>query len=191
MHFENMYRELTNLLPSERSRAVRHEYFLRLATVALVFGIFLVAAHAALLLPAYLTLADQIQTKEIELASRQTSLDSREEQEVRARLSALEENATFIKSLANRPSGTAIVRTLLSVPHSGISITGFTYAAPKDGSAGRFILTGTATHRDNLRSYVFALNELPYVDKAELPYSAYTKETEVPFTITLSGKLIP
>ncbi len=48
-----------------------------------------------------------------------------------------------------------------------------------------------AQTRDALRGYVEALNQLPYVSKADLPISAYAKESAIPFMVTLTGSLQP
>jgi len=48
-----------------------------------------------------------------------------------------------------------------------------------------------ADNRETLRQYLGVLDALPQVAKAELPISAYAKEKDIGFTITLTGTLEP
>ncbi len=52
-------------------------------------------------------------------------------------------------------------------------------------------VSGMAATRDALRQYATALGGLPYVSKADLPISAYAKDSDITFTITLTGTLTP
>ena len=182
--------ELTNLLPHSRIRAFRRDYFLRLATISLVLLTIVVVAHGLLLAPAYMYARGEVQRETVELERLTASLQTSEEKEVRARLATLTTNVTYLNRLATTTTASAAIRSVLSVPRTGISLSGFTFAPPgKD--AGRMALSGTAATRDTLRAYALALGQLPFVTSADLPISAYAKENDIPFTISLTGTLRP
>lgn len=184
-----MFPELTNLLPVSRVRAFRRAYFMRLAVVALALAAVVVVAHGFLLAPSYLYAARETAREQRQLDAISASLATTEEKQVSARLSALRDNVTYLGHLGAAPTASAVLRAVLAVPRPGITIGGisFTPAAAKS----QMILTGTATTRGALRQYDQALATLPFVTSADLPISAYAKDTDIPFTITLMGTLQP
>lgn len=184
-----MSSELTNLLPDERIRAFRRSYFFRLASCAALTVALLAIIHAALLLPSYLYLHDEVTLAQAHLDEIAANLASSGEGEMQARLARLEGDASRLVALSSAPSATAAISAVLSIPRSGISISGFTFHTPSPG--GRLAITGTAATRESLRQYALALSKLPFAKSAELPLSAYAKESDIPFTITLTGPLSP
>lgn len=186
-----MYRELTNLLPSDRSRALRHEYFLRLATVTLLTLSFVVVAAGVMLVPSYLSFTQEARVKQTELAQLAGTLEAAEEKEVGARLAQLEADVTHLNRLSSQPTASGALRAVLTVSREGISLDSFAYTPNTTAGENSLVLSGTATTRDALRRYNLALSALPFVSKSDLPISAYAKETELPFTITLTGTLRP
>lgn len=184
-----MSSELTNLLPPERERGFRKEYFLRLATVAFALLALLVAAHAALLFPSYLYLADQASTARDRLAELDASLASSGEAAMNARLVGLKSEAERLNALASSTSATAALSSVLGVDRSGVTITSLSYHAPAPD--GRMTVSGIASTRESLRRFDLALEALPGVVSADLPLSAYAAESNIPFTITLTGRFSP
>lgn len=186
-----MISELTNLLPRSSIRALRREYFVRLITVSFMLGTVLIAAHGALLAPAYIYVHEEAARAEAELARISTSASSEEEKKITSQISAVQTDITYLGRLGTMPTASAAVRAVIAVPHAGIKLNGFTYAAPSASAEAIMTVTGTASTRDALRVYVDALDSQPYVTKADLPISAYAKESAIPFTITLTGSLMP
>lgn len=184
-----MSSELTNLLPEERERALRREYRFRLGTLAALILTLAIAIHAALLLPSYLYLADAVDLQDAHLSGIAADLASSEEASMNARLAALDADAGRLLTLSSSTSATGVIKAILAVPHLGITLTGFSYSAP--APSGRLTLTGSAATRESLRQFAAALAALPYVTKADLPLSAYAKESDIAFTITLTGPLAP
>ncbi|HRH24320.1 MAG TPA: hypothetical protein PK109_01895 [Candidatus Paceibacterota bacterium] len=182
-----MSAELTNLLPSERIRAFRQAYFYRLGTALLLAVAVVVVIHAALLAPSYLYLNDTVALERAHLNELAEKLASSGEGEMNARLARLEQDASRILTLSGAPSASAAIRTVLAVPRGGITLTGITFHTPSPD--GRLTLTGMAATREDLRRYALALSELPFAKSADLPLSAYAKERDIPFTITLTGPL--
>lgn len=184
--------ELTNLLPEFRKRSFRRQYFLRLGTAVLVTLAFLAILHGILLLPTYLYARNEVARATAELAALNASADTAGEAELTARKATLNATATNLARLQEAPTASAALRAALAVPRPGIALTGFTFTAPSPANAtARMQVTGTAASRDSLRQYAAALGTLPFVTNTDLPISAYAKETDIDFTITLSGTLRP
>ncbi len=187
LRYENMSAELTNLLPPERIRAFRQNYYFRLGTAAAALVALLAVAHAALLFPAYLYLHESVELERAHLAELAANLASSGEGEMQARLARLEADSARIVTLSSSPSSAAAIKAILALPHAGITVSGFTFHAPSP--EGRITITGTAATRESLRQYALAASSLPFAKSADLPLSAYAKESDIPFTITLTGPL--
>lgn len=183
--------ELTNLLPEFRKRNFRRQYFLRLGTAVLVALAGLTFLHAILLLPTYLYARNEVTHSTAALVAVNASADTAGEADLAARKAALNATAMNLSKLKDAPTASAALRAALAVPRPGIALNGFTFTAPASNQPARMQLTGVAASRDTLRQYAAALDALPFVTNADLPISAYAKETDIDFTITLSGTLRP
>jgi hypothetical protein len=183
--------ELTNLLPEERIRGLRREYYVRLATVAVSILAAVVVASAALLAPSYLYVRQEIASREAQMKELDARLGNSEGKEVSKRLTTLSANANYLARLASTSSATAALRGVLAVPRPGIVLGALSYVPASHGTDGKMLLTGVASTRETLRAYNQSLAALPYVANAELPISAYAKESNIPFSITLTGTLMP
>lgn len=185
-----MNSELTNLLPPSFIRDLRQGYFLRVITVAIVLAVSLVIVHGLLLIPSYLYTSARVASEKNELSAITNSLQTSEEKQATDRISTLRANATYLGRLSTLPTASAAVRALLAVPHSGIRLAGFTYNAPGT-TPGKMTITGVASTRDSLRLYTLSLQQLSFISTVDLPISAYAKESNIPFTITLTGSFLP
>lgn len=184
--------ELTNLLPRSSVRGLRREYFVRLTTIALLMATVGIVIHGILLFPAYLYTHAQVAQEQHELDTMAASASTAEEQSINAQIAAVKADITYLGRLGTQPTASAAVRAILTVPHPGVSLSGFTYTAPLTASSSaQMTVSGTASTRDSLRGYVESLGQQPYVTKADLPISAYAKESAIPFTVTLTGSLRP
>lgn len=181
-----MYNELTDLLPPERREALSREYYLRLGVVAVSFVTALVLISMVLLVPTYLFLTTSANAKETRLAAINATLTSSNEGSLTARLTALSSNAATLSALAQAPSASAAIRSILALSRPGITLSAFTYT-PAGGKKNAVIaISGTAATRDALRNYQLALSGAPAVLSADLPVSAYAKDSDISFTITMT-----
>lgn len=183
--------ELTNLLPPERIRSLRQLYFFRLATVGMLVLVGVAGIHAVLLLPSYLFLQEQVKGREAVLASLTATLAGSEEREVSARVAKLTEDAAHLARLAEAPAASTAIAAILKLPRPGIGLRGFTFTRATEGKEPSMSVSGVASSREKLRAFEQSLAAQPYVTSTELPISAYAKESDIDFTITLTGSLIP
>lgn len=186
-----MHPELTNLLPPDRKRALNRDYLIRVAVVASYLFALVVIVHGLLLIPAYLYLRQEIAQREAQLAIVQNSASTLENKEIKARIELLETNAARLISQNERPTASAAMRAVLEAPRTGIRLTGITYGAAATPEARKMTLKGIAANREVLRSYVQVIQALPMVTKAELPISAYARERDIEFALTLTGVFAP
>ncbi len=186
------YPELTNLLPRSGVRVMRRGYFIRLTNVTIALISIVLIAHGVLLIPSYLYASAEIRREQAELDRISSSNSTDQEHSIQSHIASVKDDIEYLGRLGTLPTASGAIRAILQVPHPGIRISGFTYSAPSASTnLAQIAVTGTASTRDQLRGYVQALGQLPYVTNADLPISAYAKDSAIPFTITLTGSLVP
>ena len=148
----HMVSELTNLLPREKTKALRREYFIRLATVAVLILIAIVLVQIALLVPSYLYEREMVTSRTTELKRLSANLATTQEQEVQSQITSLTAESTYLLALNNAPTASAALRAILAVPRPGITISGFTYGLAGDGTSKTMQITGVAATREDLRA---------------------------------------
>ncbi|MDP2655387.1 MAG: hypothetical protein Q8P17_02430 [bacterium] len=184
-----MNNELTNLLPRERQRMLSRDYILRIGVIVIALITILVLSLAVLLIPTYVFLSGNASAKKVNLARIEASLSSADEVELSKRLATLSENAASLVALSNIQSVSATIREILSVPRPGITVSGISYTPHTEKSSGTVIISGSSATRDSLRGYQLALQGSQFALSAVLPVSAYAKDSNITFTITVT--LVP
>jgi hypothetical protein len=182
----DMAHTLTNLLPQSRVIALRREYRYRLIVVTVWLSVALIAMAAVLLLPTYVFLTSSIGAKQTKLASVEQTLETARDPAVASRLKALSTSAATLGMLTKVPSPTTIVTKILLIPHPGVILTGFVFTPATDKAATTVVLSGAAQNRNALRAYQQTLQTTPTIVSANLPVSAYARETDIDFAITLT-----
>ncbi len=182
-----MRNDLTNLLPHERRDALSRDYFLRLGVVVVLFATALTLMSMVLLLPTYVLLAKSAGVKKAHLVNIESVFSSADEAALSARLATLSSNAATLAAISDAPFVSAIIRAVLAISHPGITLSGFSYVPATEKSAGNaLILSGFSATRGALRNYQLALQEAPFALSAVLPVSAYAKDSDIAFTITVT-----
>jgi Tfp pilus assembly protein PilN len=181
-----MPEELTNLLPYQRQLKLLREYRLRLGVVAVSLLSVLVLTAALLLIPTYVLLAGSASAKGSHLDRIKASLSASDSEALSARLDALAADARELIALSGKTSVSKIVSSVLGVPRPGITLSGFAYAPAEGKIAETFSISGVAATRDALRRYQTTLQTEPFARSAELPVSAYAKDADIAFTITVT-----
>lgn len=184
-----MTRDLTNLLPADRARSLRAVYFVRLAVIAVLLLAGVAVVHGVLLLPSYLFVQHEVDERRTELALLSERLAGTEEKEVSARVEALGTDAAYLASLAATPKASAAIRAVINLPREGVRLMGFSFMTNTEGAS--MTVSGVASTRESLRRFEQTLAAEPYIEAADLPISAYAKERDIPFMITLTGTLTP
>ena len=181
-----MPNDLTNLLPNERRDALVRSYFLRLAVVAVVAASLLIVASMILLVPTYILLTDSMRTKEDHLAAIEAALVSTNQTALSSRLAALSDDAAALSRLTQNPSVSAIIRSALALSRPGVTLSNISYTPSDGANAGMLAISGIARTREALRNYQLVLQGASFAKAAVLPVSAYAKDSNIAFTITVT-----
>lgn len=175
-----------NLLPPERQRILSREYLLRLSTAVSTSITILVVAAGILLIPTFVLLVQRTATKEAHLANLETVLSTSDEKVLFDHLAALANDAAALLALGEHPPVSSVIRNMLSVSRPGITLSSFSYTPATAKTPGTLALSGVAATRDALRSYQLALQSTSFATTADLPVSAYAKDSHIDFTITVT-----
>ena len=181
-----MSNNLTDLLPSDRRDALASEYRYRLGVVIMSLVTVLTFVAAILLMPTYVFLAGSASAKDEQLSSIRRALSASNQVALSAQLTALTSDAAVLTALSGAPSASQLISTAFAVPRTGVSVSGFTYTPAEGKAPGVLALSGIATTRDALRSYQLALQSASFARAADLPVSAYAKDANIDFTITIT-----
>lgn len=181
-----MHKEPDNLLPLSRRRALLRDYSVRVGVMALVAATLLILAAALMLIPTYLFLTKAAAEGEAHLARTTFPITSSDGKAFSAQLDTLSNMTAALLSLAETRSVSATLRAALAIPHPGVALTGFTYTTAQGTHAYILAISGMATTREALRNYQLALQGASFARSAELPVSAFARDTAIPFTITVT-----
>ena len=177
---------LTDLLPQERRHKEQNDYLLRLGVVAALVATVLVVVAAVLLVPTYLFLSQEVQSRQAQLVRVEAALSAAGDSALSTQLAALTSDTTRLSGLKAAPRATAAITEALGVPRSGVTLSGFSYIPPTNGQPGTLTLTGAATTRIALQNYQTALQGSSFAAGVNLPVSAYAKDANIPFVITVT-----
>jgi hypothetical protein len=180
-----------NLLPDSRKRALARLYLVRVAVVATTLLAAVLFIHTALMVPSLIYARQVVNDRTSMLAGLGEQLAGSEDKQVGERVQRLTVTAQALAQSAQGPSASGAVRAVMDTAHSGVLITGLSYARGQAPDAHRMTIAGKAKTREALRAYAFALDALPYVTSVDLPISAYAKESDITFSLTLVGSLTP
>ncbi len=180
-----------NLLPDSRKRALANLYLVRVAVVAIVALSAVLGIHAALTTPSLVYVNQVVRDRTQQLAGLGVQLAGEEDKQVGERVARLTQTATTLTQNAQGVSASGAVRAIIAIGHPGVTITGVSFARGQAVDTHRLSITGKAVSREALRSYASALGSLSYVRTVDLPISAYAKESNIDFSLTLIGTLTP
>lgn len=186
MIYSRMHNELTNLLPEERQKVLSRDYILRVGVITAMLATALALSAGVLLIPTYVFLNGSANVKKMGLAHVESTLSSADEVALQERLAALSTSAAALVALSDAPSVSALIREALSVPHLGVTLSRLSFTPSAGKSPGTLAVSGSAATRDALRSYQLALEGARFARSAALPVSAYAKDSDIAFTITIT-----
>src|SRR3989344_5497431 len=143
--------KLTNLLPLQHQRLLIREYYFRLGVVVIVMVSTLTIVATVLLVPTYVFLIGNANAKEAHLASMRAASSSPDDKAFSSRLTILSKETSILMALANAPSGSEIIRSVLAFSRPGITLSGLTYTPLTAKNPGTVAISGRALTRDALR----------------------------------------
>ncbi len=174
---------MINLIPPQGHKVVKREYTLRLgAALAFLFaGVLLLLSVA--LIPTYVLVGAQIEAFEFETAQEVGDAEALKnaEKEVRTMKNVLTQMKTTVTST---PMSKVIAEIQANAPKT-IIFKNFSINTTK-GVVTTVQVQGVSPTREALAQLKDALIASPIFEKAEVPISDLARETDLPFTLTVT-----
>ena len=172
---------MLQLILPETKKAIKREYTLRFFAILcfLLSGVILLWIIASI--PSYLSSesTEAVLAKQAEQI--ENSKQARARNDYETRVKALQAKTVLLK-----PTQTAYIEILRQI--SGLQAGGVQISQIVVGSGDQksvVNLQGIAATRDSLRFLTDAINSSSFFEAVEIPYSSFTKETNLPFALAL------
>lgn len=173
---------MINLIPPEAIRAVRAEYWLRVATVwGIVWVTALLAGVGVLLSPYVLTESQVAAYQELAAAADERAANQEDTAHL---LTGATTEAEIILAEASQPKFSEYFHTFMSVQQDGILLTEM--AGDRAKEPQQFTLRGVAASRAALADFREELQAMSIVEDAELPISDLVGDVDITFDITIT-----
>lgn len=173
---------MINLIPPKGEGVVRREYILRVsATYAVLLGC-TVSVFAIGLVPIYILVQAHIGALKVEAATQtDTELLKRAEGEIRE----IKEVLAQLRSQEQTVHASTVFKNIETLAPGGVTFKTLTCGYDSD-TITTIIVTGTATTRETLIRFKKALETSETFSSAEVPIADLAKDTNLPFTMTIS-----
>jgi hypothetical protein len=174
-----------NALPPEVKQDLRKEYRLRLATI----GAFLFAGLTFLLVLSLLPAFIAASAKESQLESASAALQKLKQDESTAQvvkqLAVTKSKMDALQSMQAPLTGSDVIAKTVGALSTGISLQSILYQP--DGKSHKVTIMGNASTREALLAFQTNLEHTTPFLKADIPVDELAKNTDVSFTITVTG----
>lgn len=178
---------MLNLLNREKRHYIRREYFGRLSNIFLGIIIFSLIFYGVLLisngfLVSFEKTAVENQAKNISESSLQKDLE-----EYETKLSHVEAEYKLFSKQIIYP--TEIISLIKQKEIEGIFLNAISFQKTDQEGGIKIEIKGTAKNRDTLLGYLNSLKTDPLFKDANIPFSSLAKNADIPFSLSVSGKI--
>ncbi len=177
-----------NILPDIQKNNLNKGFKVRFFIVFAVLLSLGIIASTIMLVPSYF--ASEIELEDVLSQTKFTKTDIDAETKTLLELPKdINIKLQFIKSNTNFVSAFSLITKTINKKPVGISINSLSSINIKDGNKARLrgvIVSGFAKDRKSLIDFSNLLKEEESFDKVDVPVNSLTKETNLPFSITIS-----
>ncbi len=175
-----------NLLPDLLKEAIHREFKMRLA-VFIVAGILsTLCVGIILLIPSYLLSRTIENEVTVTKGLIDKSLSSKENATLKITLAETREVLDLLSSKEESSTISTLLKQVIALKSDSISITRLSYTALSDKER-QLTVAGIAENRDTLLAFKKKIGESKLFFRIDLPISNFTDETNILFTMTLTG----
>ena len=178
---------MSNLLPVQEKKHLKLLYKKRFGVVALRACMVLCLAAALCLVPSFI----YSKNEESDLLAKKAILDKQATGELKQSLiSAIADIntrlAVFNQQDFSSPVVGSFINPVLQAKTSSVSLTDMTYVVNPNANIATVTLSGVSTSREAILSFADNLKHMSGVSNVDVPITNFIKESNMPFTITLT-----
>jgi hypothetical protein len=174
-----------NLLPNDVKAALKREYRYRQAFIWSGAITIVIVIAIGLLVPSYVLSITR--NKSLKIEREAMELASQRNAGTAAQVVSKAEKLSAALSSIPDSNVSTLVSQIISARPAGVVILHFSFSS--NGEAGgvtKAEIQGVARSREALRRYVESLEEQPSFGDVNVPIESFTRETNIPFTLTIS-----
>jgi hypothetical protein len=170
---------MINILPESGRRVAVREYFLRLAAAACALVGMVALCTALMLVPSYLFASV---ARDNAQATHPASVDAGVEKGDSALLVRSEREADMLFTFLSAPKESESLAKIIAAAGEDVTLSRLSLS----GKGAVMQVSGKAATRDALLAFSRRLKSLPQVGSADVPISDLVKNTDVPFSVTIT-----
>lgn len=178
---------MLKLLIGTKRHELRREYLLRLCNVYLFILIIILGVIATLLYIPYIFVRVEDAVVTEQLATAKTSDGSKQKEDFEKLTKHVEAEHKLFAAPVMRPY--KILQELLTIETPGVAITSMNFLKVQEVEGGeisvKIEVAGNASSRDALVAYSKKVQTNPIFKSVDLPFSNFTKESDIPFSATI------
>lgn len=174
---------MANLLTKEEKKALKKEYFTRIAVIISTLLLFSLIVNTAQLLPSYFYSTIAVKIKKGELDS--LIKEGEEGEDISKKLKKIDTITAFISGEKDSLQATSVIREVLEDRPAGISLNNFSFSS--ENEEGVLMLTGKARSRSNLIDFVSSLGKRTRFSAIDVPAENLARAENIDFTIQIIG----
>lgn len=175
---------MINLLPPIGHHAVKQEYLFRVTASILLLFSFIAIFLTIAFVPTYVLVGAQIKAFE---GVDGTDAEKETLRSAEAEMQTAEDILKQLGKSTETLSHSLVIQEIQKMASSEIDFKTFRIDSTKDDVVV-IQVQGIAETRESLAQYKIALESAPLFEKAEIPISDLAKETNLPFSITITPK---
>ncbi|MEI6316488.1 MAG: hypothetical protein WCO65_02040 [bacterium] len=181
---------MSNLLPVQEKKHLKLLYKKRFAVIALRACMVLCLAASLCLLPSFI----YSKNEENSLLVKKAMLDRQATGELKQSLISAIADINTRLAVFNRqnflsPITASFIDPILQSKTSSVSLTNMSYVVNPNSTIATVTLSGVSVSREAILMFASNLKSMPGVSNVDVPITNFIKESNMPFTITLTVML--
>lgn len=170
---------MINLIPPKAKKGIIFEYWIRVVSVWMILGSFVLLLGAAVLFPVYVLIGVQISDDAIAATEKVNNYENISSQLIRA-----SEQARYIKEESNYDLFSEYLNLFEELKGTAVILNQI-QVARKENEVAPVILNGIADDRQSLASFRDRLLSDKNITSVDLPISNLARDKDIPFSITV------
>jgi hypothetical protein len=170
---------LHNLLPLERKKEIKREYFIRLATVATILFSVVFLAGSIFLLPSYMEVKSALHAKKGEFEKRHK--ETEENVDLQNQIENTLYSITVLEDDLEKVRLTEYINTIFEKKPEGITVIGFSYNKAQKSIS----LQSISRTRDLVAPFARTLEASEYFSTVPVPISDLVGKTDLDFVLNI------
>lgn len=177
-----------NVLPNIFKKEIKSEYYFRRLIVIFIFIIFIQITFLVFIFPSWLSSFYQYKEVSAQMESQKSTVVSQNANNILQTIKTTNQNLDIINSSFSYSKFLPLIKNIISYKTSAITLTEFTYNNSTATTTIPMSVSGMASTREDLVSFVKKLQDSGAFFDVVSPISNLAKDKDISFVINLNAK---